>query len=566
MQLTRSEDIPVENKWSVNNFVTLSWYWQWLAFSLLALIIYFPILTNTFINDDHLVLLKVGVQQELNVDGFFRPLSDITLWITYRLFGLNPIPFHAFQIIIHALNAVLLMRYCYKLSVRQAGNKLSGLMALLAGILFLTYPFHNEAIAWILARCSLMAGSLAIGAMLALVSEWKLSKKIAVIAVCYFVGMASYETIMVLPLMVAVQMLILRMPFKQVVTMMLALAVTFAAHTWLRIAVSGVFINSYGKGFFQAIGFNTLLTMLKSAGRILLPPSDNSRAILFGFVVALIMLGTFLFIAWKRTKNELLSRQFFYIQLCCFIIAMSVPMVLGVSTRTSESDRFLYLPSLFFCTVLAFGLVYCFKRAKVRIIVVALLLFVQVALLQENNSNWKKASNAVEQLLGEVKKAAERPGRLLIVNMPAEIDGAFVFRIGFPEALRLYQYDSSKVKVVNILTRDEELLLPQQEVRFIAEKPDMLLVQPSTLLFKSDGNQDNELLESTAEAGELQQLVENMITLENQWNFASAARANQIRMIVYRHKLTWSNMRIGVLDPEDRYLIWDLRSWERPAF
>lgn len=566
MQLIKSENIQMENKLSVNNFISLSWYWQWLAFSLLALALYFPIIDNTFINDDHLVLLKVGVQQELNVDGFFRPLSDITLWITYRLFGLNPIPFHGFQILVHALNAVLLLQYCYKLSGKQAGNSLSGLIALLAGILFLTYPFHNEAIAWILARSSLMAGSLAIASMLALVSDWKLSKKIAVIAVCYFVGMASYETIMVLPLMVAAQMLILRMPVRQIVTMLIALGFTFAAHTWLRIAVSGVFMNSYGKGFFQGLGFNTLLKMLKSAGRIFLPPSDNSGVIMIGFVVAMVMLGTVLFIAWKRSKNDLVSCHFFYIQLCCFIIAMSLPMMLGVSTRTSESDRFLYLPSLFFCSLLAFGLVYFFKQAKMRIIIVVLLLFVQVALLQENNSNWKRASKAVEQLLGEVKKATVRPGRLLIVNMPGEIDGAFVFRIGFSEALRLYNYDSSKVKVVSSLTRDEELMLPQQQVRFIAERPDMLLVQPSTLLFKTDGNQNNEPLESSAGAGKLQQMLETMISQENEWSFASAARANQIRMIVYRHKLSWKKMRIGVLHPEDRYFIWDLHGWVRPAF
>ncbi len=74
------------------------------------------------------------------------------------------------------------------------------------------------------------------------------------------------------------------------------------------------------------------------------------------------------------------------------------------------------------------------------------------------------------------------------------------------------------------------------------------------------------MLESNAEVGNLQQLVETMISLENEWSFASAARASQIRMIVYRHKLFWKEIRIGVLHPRDRYFIWDLRGWVRPAF
>lgn len=309
-----------------------------------------------------------------------------------------------------------------------------------------------------------------------------------------------------------------------------------------------------------------MMVILKSTGRILLPPSDNSRMMMIRFAVVLAMVGALLFIAWKRTRQERASRIFFYVQFSCFAIAMLVPMWLGVSTRTSESDRFLYLPSFFFCSLLAFGFVYFFRQAKQRVIVVALLLFVLVALLEENNSNWKRASGAVRQLLGEVKKASGQPGRLLIVNLPGEINGAYIFRVGFDEAIRLYQYDSSKVKVVSTLTRDQELMLPQQEVRFVEERPGMLLAQPSTLLLKADGNQDNGLLERSAEAGDLQQLIETMITLENEWSFASAARANQIRMIVYRHKLTWTNMRVGILHPEDRYLIWNLRGWERPVF
>ncbi len=281
----QSEKIPVENRWSVNSFVALDWYWQWLAFSLLALVVYFPIIGNTFLSDDHLVLLKTGVEQQLNVDGFFRPLSDITLWLTYRFVqtqSSSVLCFPNAPACIECSDAAAVLPHSYCCS-NNATNHHAGLMALLAGILFLTYPFHNEAIAWILGRGSLMAGSFAIAAMLALVSDWKMPVKISVIAACYFVGLMAYETIIILPLLVALQMLFMRAPLKQVATMLTVLVVGFALHAWLRIAVSGAFLGGYGEGFFQSFGLNTLLSMLKSAGRILLPPSDNSQAMMIRF-------------------------------------------------------------------------------------------------------------------------------------------------------------------------------------------------------------------------------------------------------------------------------------------
>lgn len=562
MPSTSSENIPEKNSFSVNRFVALKWYLQWLAFSLPALLLYSPIIFNTFLSDDHAVLLKTGVQGELNVDGFFRPLSDITLWVTYRLFKLNPFPYYLFQVLLHALNAVLLLQYCRKMMQHLTlMNNRNSLIALLAAGFFLTYPFHNEAIAWILGRGSLMAGTMAIAAMLVLVSEWKFSVKISVIAICYFLGMAAYETIIILPLMVTAYMMIMRAPVKQTGAMLLALVITFGLHAWLRIAVSGAFLGGYGEGFFSGLGISTLMGMFKSAGRIFLPPSDDSRSMMIKFVVVLLMTGVILFTLWKKSKNDKASRSVLLTQIICFAIAMLVPMWLGVSTRTSESDRFLYLPSFFFCTSTAFAVVYLFKQAKPRIIVVALCLIVQIFMLDENNRNWSRASMAVTRLMREAKTVSAGSGRLQIVNLPGETDGAYIFRVGFPEAIRLYQYDSSRIRVVSRLTRDQQLKLPQGEPGIAEQSPGMILVQPSTLVIKEDGNRENELLEAAADAGKLQQLIESMINREEEWSFAGAARASQIRVAVIRNKIPWKDLKIVVFRKQDKLLVWKLRGW-----
>ena len=554
----QSEQIPVENRFSTSQFVAMKWYWQWLMFALLSLLLFYPILGNGFLSDDHLVLLKTGVQQELNVDGFFRPLSDITLWLTFKLAGLHPLPYYLSQVLLHALNAVLLLQYLRKQLPAFAG------ISLFASLLFLTYPFHSEAIAWILGRGALMAGTFSMAAMLVLVSDMKQQWKITCIAACYFIGMAAYETIIVLPVMVGAQLLIMRAPAKEQIRMLAVLAITFLLHAWLRIAVSGAFLGGYGEGFFNGtFGMGNLLAMGKSAGRIILPPSDNSRMLLIGSLAMLLVLGAACFVTWKRIRTDKYLSRFFSVQWCCFGASMLLCVFLGVSTRTSESDRLLYLPSFFFCTLLTFMIMQLFRKEKWRIIVMALLLVVQVALVQENNANWKRASESVKRLMQEVKQFAGA-GRLYIINLPSESDGAYIFRVGFEEAFRLYGYDRSGVKVVNRLIRDEELLLPAVIIPQMEGK--ISLIRPGSFVLRGAIKGDTAGLREVAGGLRLRTWMDSMLTAEQGWNFADAATAMQLQQFIRRQRMKVEEVQVIWPQPGDRVLYWDRRQWVRFPF
>ena len=75
----------------------------------------------------------------------YRPLLLVLYWIDYRLFGLNPAPWHASAVLVH-LVAVWLV---FKISRRLSNNSTS---ALLAASLFALTPVHVAAVGW-------MAGS-----------------------------------------------------------------------------------------------------------------------------------------------------------------------------------------------------------------------------------------------------------------------------------------------------------------------------------------------------------------------------------------------------------------------
>jgi protein O-mannosyl-transferase len=174
----------------------------------------------------------------------------------------------------------------------------------------------------------------------------------------------------------------------------------------------------------------------------------------------LVVAGIFIVISvWKQIRLQAPARLFFLIQSCFLALAMLLPIMAGVSTRTSESDRFLHFPSYFLCILIAFIVLHLFKRPVYYLGCFLCILLYQVLFLEKNNLNWDKASNAVRQILTII--AAGKPSeKIYVMNLPDEIDGAFVFRNGFTDALLLNHIDTASVMVASRLTRDEELSVP----------------------------------------------------------------------------------------------------------
>src|SRR5262245_18741664 len=119
--------------------------------------IFYPILFISFLSEDFSALYRVCFLKIFWTYGFFRPVGNYTLLLTYWIFGLNPVPFHAFNIFFHALNAFLVFMLCQKLiEINPAPLQLSSMrfFPLFGALLFLFYPFLSENIVWPISRYS----------------------------------------------------------------------------------------------------------------------------------------------------------------------------------------------------------------------------------------------------------------------------------------------------------------------------------------------------------------------------------------------------------------------------
>lgn len=150
-------------------------WWDWFAdrgalcVAAVAMVVYLNSLPNGFTYDDVPVIVNNPATDPSNpwfepwrrtwwnlgewagdADRPYRPLTVATFALERRLFGDRPLPFHLFNVLLHAANSVGV----WWLARRVGAGATS---ALLAGVLFAVHPIHTEAVANIVGRAELLS-------------------------------------------------------------------------------------------------------------------------------------------------------------------------------------------------------------------------------------------------------------------------------------------------------------------------------------------------------------------------------------------------------------------------
>lgn len=97
-----------------------------------------------------------------------RPVGNISLHIDYLIGSTNALGYHITNLLLHILNTILIFAVScemFKLGLDK-GHKI---LALLVAVLFFSYPFHSEAVFWVIGRSASLGTFVFFSSMLLLV-------------------------------------------------------------------------------------------------------------------------------------------------------------------------------------------------------------------------------------------------------------------------------------------------------------------------------------------------------------------------------------------------------------
>ena len=203
--------------------------------------VYWPGLGTGFLGDDFMILHRLrGLEHATDVLRFFRgeffeyyrPLAFVSHAIDWARAGQNARAFHFTNLLIHAVNTLLVLLIGRRMSARP-------LAGLLAAALFALHASNNEAVVWISARFDLLATCFALAALYCLMRAQLIGQIWA--AALFFLALLSKEAAVALPVAAAGWFTFrLRSTTPRTVMLLLPWLAALAVYSALRDVAGGV--------------------------------------------------------------------------------------------------------------------------------------------------------------------------------------------------------------------------------------------------------------------------------------------------------------------------------------
>jgi hypothetical protein len=138
--------------------------------------------------NDSLAELKLILTRNIGDPIFYRPLAQVYLFLMYKVFGSNPIPFHLAVLTIHVINSCLVVLILNKIVIDPFISYLTGLIYAAA------IAIHLDPLAWAVGIYDVG------GAFFFFLSFWLFMKNnLVVSAIVYFLGCLVKESVIILP-------------------------------------------------------------------------------------------------------------------------------------------------------------------------------------------------------------------------------------------------------------------------------------------------------------------------------------------------------------------------------
>ncbi len=418
------------------------------AVCVLSLIIYINTVDSWFTSDDYVIigqLAESGYFYSWNEasGGFLRPLAVFSIMVDYRLWGFEPIGYHAFNLLLNMLCAFgvyILTGDLFRAFHHYRGRN----TAFFAGFLFLLLPSHAEPVVWISARADLLATCFAIFSTIVFLRMLESCSGLrgAFSVLLFALGLAAKESVVMLPLI----WLILAVVYKKMkekrfsrqgaIVISAGIAVLMV-YFILRKILLGRFIGGLGSDTHTDIlNPGVLVNLVRYCVRVFIPPLDEIwiASVTFSLLAVLTVI-----VFRKKLYRKFMSKELrlSLVSLLCFFVALLPVLSLKIGVFDTQSERYLYLPGVFACIALTSLVREAIADDRLRNVFMVLLLTVSALGLYTVNRRWSVAGEISQLISGQVSEFD--PASSVIVNLPDHYRGAYVLRNGIDMAATVFQ-------------------------------------------------------------------------------------------------------------------------------
>lgn len=443
---------------------------SWLLFGLcltMAIMAYYP--GKFYLLNDDLIHIPESIKGKVFQNNFQRPVHELSLTMDYHVWGGAIIGYHITKLLIHISCTFLVLRLSFQLFKRYVPEpSFDGLnFALIAASVFCLYPFHSEAVLWILGRTASLACIFFLLSLVFLLSRHHSVIRLGLSLGCFGIGLFTYESVWVLPVLViflAISDRYLaiagnRVTWKQASLFMIIFAGNlFFRHFFLGRVASDYELNTSVATFIKPLilNYNRLLA------RSFLPPMDSTVS--FVALYVLVLLGIIALLIWNFRPVK--KHYFLYLLIACFGFSLFPVITLGIDTHDRESERFLYLPSVFFCLSISYLMVMNRLDNLYKFLVIVVLLIGYSFFTLQNAKDYKMAGQLNAQLFEKIELASKSAINEIQTDLPYEFNGVPTLRIGLAEGVNwLTSVDSARVHVKDTLE-----ILPVSGFRWLTEE------------------------------------------------------------------------------------------------
>lgn len=316
----------------------------------------------------------LGAQKNLVVGARYRPLSIATFAAERGMFGESPGLNHFFNILLYALTCLLLYRVLKIITPGKKDAPWYFSLPFIATLLFVFHPVHTEVVANIKGRDEILAlllSLLTLYCCLRYVLQKNLLYILAAPLVFIFAIFAKENSLTFLGVIPLVFLLFTRIPLKKVALVTAPLVGATVIYLAIRTSVIGYLLDSgveitnlMNNPFVEATGGEKSATITYTLGlyiKLLFFPHPLTHdyypyhipLVSWGDMRAILSLTLYLGLIavaiWQWKKSRIITFSILF-----YLGTLSIVSNILFPVGTFMNERFIYMPSVGFCLVLAY--------------------------------------------------------------------------------------------------------------------------------------------------------------------------------------------------------------------